>query len=202
MRWPIRPKLCPKAQRRSRNPRVLVGGMNVDDLILVSIDDHVVEPPDMFLNHVPAKYKAEAPIVVHRRQGRRPVDLPGQTAGRQRAQRGGVVAAGGVGPRPGRLRRDATGCVRRARAGPGHEPQRHPRVDVLPDLHRLLGPAPQQHREDRSPWSWCRPTTTGTSTSGRAATRTGSSRSPCCRRGTPRRCAPRSAGSRPRAAAR
>ena len=38
--------------------------MHVDDLILVSIDDHVVEPPDMFLNHVPAKYKAEAPVVV------------------------------------------------------------------------------------------------------------------------------------------
>src|SRR4051812_17943525 len=38
--------------------------MNKDDLVLVSIDDHVVEPPDMFLNHVPAKYKAEAPIVV------------------------------------------------------------------------------------------------------------------------------------------
>ena len=38
--------------------------MNIDDLILVSIDDHVVEPPDMFLNHVPAKYKDEAPIVV------------------------------------------------------------------------------------------------------------------------------------------
>lgn len=38
--------------------------MNVDDLILVSIDDHVVEPPDMFLRHVPAKYRDEAPIVV------------------------------------------------------------------------------------------------------------------------------------------
>ena len=38
--------------------------MKTDDLILVSIDDHVVEPPDMFLNHVPAKYKDEAPIVV------------------------------------------------------------------------------------------------------------------------------------------
>src|SRR5438309_11856960 len=38
--------------------------MNTDDLILVSIDDHVVEPPDMFLSHVPAKYKAEAPVVV------------------------------------------------------------------------------------------------------------------------------------------
>ena len=43
--------------------------MNVDDLILVSIDDHVVEPPDMFLNHVPAKYKAEAPIVVTNDKG-------------------------------------------------------------------------------------------------------------------------------------
>ena len=38
--------------------------MQTDDLILVSIDDHVVEPPDMFLNHVPAKYKPEAPVVV------------------------------------------------------------------------------------------------------------------------------------------
>ena len=38
--------------------------MKTDDLILVSIDDHVVEPPDMFLNHVPDKFKAEAPIVV------------------------------------------------------------------------------------------------------------------------------------------
>ena len=38
--------------------------MKTEDLILVSIDDHVVEPPDMFLNHVPAKYKDEAPIVV------------------------------------------------------------------------------------------------------------------------------------------
>ena len=38
--------------------------MDIDDLILVSIDDHVVEPPDMFLRHVPGKYKDEAPIVV------------------------------------------------------------------------------------------------------------------------------------------
>lgn len=38
--------------------------MGIDDLILVSIDDHVVEPPDMFLRHVPQKYKDEAPVVV------------------------------------------------------------------------------------------------------------------------------------------
>ena len=43
--------------------------MQTDDLILVSIDDHVVEPPDMFLRHVPARYKAEAPIVVTDEKG-------------------------------------------------------------------------------------------------------------------------------------
>jgi predicted TIM-barrel fold metal-dependent hydrolase len=35
--------------------------MNVNDMILVSIDDHVVEPPDMFKRHVPEKYRDEAP---------------------------------------------------------------------------------------------------------------------------------------------
>ena len=29
--------------------------MQMDDMILVSIDDHFIEPPDMFENHVPAK---------------------------------------------------------------------------------------------------------------------------------------------------
>ncbi|MGW5071777.1 amidohydrolase family protein [Rhodococcus sp. NPDC004095] len=38
--------------------------MNIDDMILVSIDDHVVEPLDMFDRHVPAKYKDYAPKVV------------------------------------------------------------------------------------------------------------------------------------------
>ena len=35
--------------------------MNADEMILVSIDDHVVEPPDMFDGHVPEKYRDEAP---------------------------------------------------------------------------------------------------------------------------------------------
>ena len=38
--------------------------MHVDDLILVSIDDHVVEPPDMFDRHAPAKYRDRVPHVV------------------------------------------------------------------------------------------------------------------------------------------
>ena len=71
------------------------------------------------------------------------MDVSGQAAGRERAERGGVVAARGVGARPGRLRRDAPRRVRRARARQGHEPQRHPRVDVLPDIHGILRQAPQ-----------------------------------------------------------
>ena len=31
--------------------------MRTEDMILVSVDDHVVEPPDMFDGHLPAKYK-------------------------------------------------------------------------------------------------------------------------------------------------
>jgi predicted TIM-barrel fold metal-dependent hydrolase len=38
--------------------------MEMDDLILVSVDDHVVEPPNMFEGRLPAKYAAEAPRVV------------------------------------------------------------------------------------------------------------------------------------------
>ncbi|MET7770122.1 amidohydrolase family protein [Nocardia sp. NPDC005366] len=43
--------------------------MNIDDLILVSIDDHVVEPLDMFDGHVPKKWVDLAPKVVVDDQG-------------------------------------------------------------------------------------------------------------------------------------
>ncbi len=39
--------------------------MDLNDMILVSIDDHMIEPPDMFENHVPQKWLDEAPKVVH-----------------------------------------------------------------------------------------------------------------------------------------
>ncbi|SEP05661.1 amidohydrolase family protein [Trujillonella endophytica] len=35
--------------------------MNVEDMVMVSIDDHVIEPPDMYKNHLPAKYMDLAP---------------------------------------------------------------------------------------------------------------------------------------------
>jgi len=38
--------------------------MQLEDMIMVSIDDHMIEPPDMYKNHVPAKWADQAPKVV------------------------------------------------------------------------------------------------------------------------------------------
>jgi predicted TIM-barrel fold metal-dependent hydrolase len=38
--------------------------MKPDDLILISVDDHICEPADMFERHVPERYQAQAPRVV------------------------------------------------------------------------------------------------------------------------------------------
>ena len=46
--------------------------MRVEDMILVSVDDHVVEPPSMtefFEDRVPAKYKSRVPRVIRRADG-------------------------------------------------------------------------------------------------------------------------------------
>ena len=43
--------------------------MNVDDMILVSVDDHVIEPPDMFEGHVPDNLKDQAPKLVREDDG-------------------------------------------------------------------------------------------------------------------------------------
>jgi predicted TIM-barrel fold metal-dependent hydrolase len=43
--------------------------MNRDDMILISVDDHIIEPPDMFKNHLPSKYATDAPRLVHNPNG-------------------------------------------------------------------------------------------------------------------------------------
>jgi predicted TIM-barrel fold metal-dependent hydrolase len=43
--------------------------MNAEELIMISVDDHVVEPPGMFDNHIPAKYKDAAPKIIKRPDG-------------------------------------------------------------------------------------------------------------------------------------
>lgn len=43
--------------------------MHRDDMILISVDDHVIEPPDLFVNHLPKKYRDDAPRLVRRDDG-------------------------------------------------------------------------------------------------------------------------------------
>lgn len=43
--------------------------MNIDDMVLVSVDDHVVEPPDLFEGHLSDKYKDLAPKFITRADG-------------------------------------------------------------------------------------------------------------------------------------
>ena len=43
--------------------------MRAEDMILVSVDDHVVEPPDLFARHTPAKYADRVPRVVRKSDG-------------------------------------------------------------------------------------------------------------------------------------
>ena len=37
--------------------------MTMNDMVLLSVDDHVIEPPDMFIGRMPARFKDHAPRV-------------------------------------------------------------------------------------------------------------------------------------------
>ncbi|HLG00937.1 MAG TPA: amidohydrolase, partial [Acidimicrobiia bacterium] len=54
--------------------------MNVEDMILVSVDDHVVEPRDMYERHVPEKYLDQAPKLATLDDGTEEWQWQGQTA--------------------------------------------------------------------------------------------------------------------------
>ncbi len=43
--------------------------MDVQDMIMISVDDHLVEPPRMFEGHIPLRYRDEAPRVVRQPDG-------------------------------------------------------------------------------------------------------------------------------------
>jgi hypothetical protein len=52
--------------------------VNLDDMIILSIDDHVVEPPDPFEHHVPAAYRDRAPRLVRDPGGTEHWELEGR----------------------------------------------------------------------------------------------------------------------------
>src|SRR5437660_955562 len=43
--------------------------LDVDRLVLISVDDHLIEPPDLFVNHLDAKYQDGAPKLVRNAEG-------------------------------------------------------------------------------------------------------------------------------------
>jgi predicted TIM-barrel fold metal-dependent hydrolase len=43
--------------------------MIAEDMIMISVDDHVVEPPDLFDGHIPARYSGAAPKIVRNSDG-------------------------------------------------------------------------------------------------------------------------------------
>ena len=75
--------------------------MQMDDMILVSIDDHMVEPPDMYKNHLPAKWLDQAPKIVRNEQGVDEWMFQGEsTVDALRHGRDRGLAARGVGLQP------------------------------------------------------------------------------------------------------
>jgi predicted TIM-barrel fold metal-dependent hydrolase len=43
--------------------------VNAEDMIMISVDDHVVEPPDLFDNHIPERFRDSAPKVIRQSDG-------------------------------------------------------------------------------------------------------------------------------------
>ncbi|MEO5877514.1 MAG: amidohydrolase family protein, partial [Streptosporangiaceae bacterium] len=43
--------------------------MKAEDMIMISVDDHVVEPPDMFDAHIPAAFRDRAPKIIKLKNG-------------------------------------------------------------------------------------------------------------------------------------
>ena len=66
--------LLPEQEDRDRQAgdleqRFLGGRVNINDMVLVGVDDHVVEPPDLFKDRLPKKYADLAPQFLTKEDG-------------------------------------------------------------------------------------------------------------------------------------
>jgi predicted TIM-barrel fold metal-dependent hydrolase len=57
------------ARTKVQSPVVKGAAMRADDLILISVDDHLVEPPHMFEAHIPSAFADRAPRVITQADG-------------------------------------------------------------------------------------------------------------------------------------
>ena len=99
---------------------------------MISADDHLIEPPEMFEGRVPAKFAEHAPRVVVDEDGGQAVALRRAGEPEHRAGRGRRPPDRGVHLRPGALRRDAARQLGHPRPHPRHGPRRRVRVGELP----------------------------------------------------------------------
>ena len=125
--------------------------MRLEDLILVSVDDHVVEPPDLFEGHLAAQARRRRAEARAQGQRHRRVAVHGRGAAEHRAQRGRGPSARGVRDGPAVVRPHAHGLLRHPRPRQGHERQRRARLDVLPVVPAVQRPALRAHRAEGRP---------------------------------------------------
>jgi hypothetical protein len=52
-----------------RNDHRRANAMQLEDMILMSVDDHICEPADMFEKHISPKFKDRAPKIVRSKSG-------------------------------------------------------------------------------------------------------------------------------------
>ena len=147
----------------------------VDDLILISVDDHIIEPPDLFVHHLDAKYLDRAPKLVRNDEGN---DV--WTFGEVVMETAALNAVAGrpkeeYGLEPQSLDEVRPGCYDVHERVKDMDAGRRPRLHELPLLPHLHGSGLRRATTPISPWRWSGPTTTGTSTSGAVRTRPASS---------------------------
>ncbi len=112
--------------------------MKADDMILISVDDHIAEPADMFEAHVPAEVPGPGTPGRNRRSRIPAVVVWRQEGAEPRSERRRGQASGDVQRQPDQLQRDASGLFRRARTGTRHVGGWHARRPQLPQLDRIL----------------------------------------------------------------
>ena len=112
----------------------------------ISVDDHLIEPPDLFVNHLDAKYLDRAPKLVRNDEGSDVWTFGELVDGDRGAQRRRRSPQGGVRPGAAEPRRGAARLLRRPRAGEGHGRRRRAGLDELPVVPHLHGPHVPQRR--------------------------------------------------------
>ncbi len=120
--------------------------MNINDMVLVSVDDHVVEPPAPLRRPAAGEVRRSCPAVRHPCRWAERLGLRGQRDRQRRAERRRRPAGRGVRHGADLVRRVARRLLRHRRAREGHGCQRRARLAVLPVVPAVLRPALRPYR--------------------------------------------------------